>query len=122
MKPATGSLQFNDAGLAKGTTLVANSDNRLRLVSDSEARLRSIIASLEENRVALLESANSEAADILSIAILQLQMRLHRIADSELKALCQTMQLQETPQIKKSDEFAVKDGRVNGRGSRWPLK
>ncbi len=82
--------------------------------------MRSIIANLEENRVALIESANPEAAQILSIAILQLQMRLHRIADSELKALCETMQFQETQRTKKSDDLAVKDGRVNGRGSRWP--
>ena len=46
---------------------VANSDNRLRLVSDSEAHLRSIIATLEENRAALVESSNLEAAQILAV-------------------------------------------------------
>jgi hypothetical protein len=74
---------------------VNNSNNRLRLVSDSEAHLRSIIATLEENRAALVKRANLEAAQILAIAILQLRMRLHGIDGSELKAFCQALQLHE---------------------------
>jgi hypothetical protein len=81
--------------LARGTTLVANSDNRLRLVSDSDARLRSIIATLEQSRAELVESANSEAAQILAMAILQLRMRLHGVAASELDVLCDGVLLQE---------------------------
>ena len=94
---------------------MANSNNRLRLVSDSDARLRSIIASIEENRVALTESASPEAAQLLTMAILQLRMRLHRVADSELKALCQALQCQEAQRPKKSD-----DRPLTGRGPRWP--
>jgi hypothetical protein len=108
------------AGSAGGTTLVANSNNRLRLVSDSDARLRSIIANIEENRVALAESASPEAAQLLTMAILQLRMRLHRIADSEFKALCHAMQRQEALRSKKSDDLTSKDRRFTGRGPRWP--
>src|SRR5436305_1796895 len=50
--------------ICKGNLQVTNSDNRLRLVSDSEAHVRSIIATLEENRAALIESCNLEAAHI----------------------------------------------------------
>jgi hypothetical protein len=122
-------------GLAGGTTLVANSDNRLRLVSDSDAHLRSIIATLEQSRAALIESANAEAAQILSVAILQLRMRLHRIADAELKDLCQAVLVQEAERSKKSEDPvskdlvskdlvskdpAAKDRHFTGRGSRWP--
>jgi signal transduction histidine kinase len=99
---------------------VANSDNRLRLVSDAETHLLSVIANLEENRAALVQSANPEAAQILAVAILQLRMRLHRVADSELKALCQAVQLQEADRARKADELASKDKRLTGRGSRWP--
>jgi hypothetical protein len=95
MKRMIGSPRFNYAGLARGTTLVANSNNRLRLVSDSDARLRSIIATLEESRAELVESANPEAAQILAVAILQLRIRLHGIADSELNVLCDGVLLQE---------------------------
>jgi signal transduction histidine kinase len=98
---------------------VTNLDNRLRLVSDSEAHLRSLIATLEENRAVLIESANAEAAQILAVAILQLRMRLHRIADSELKDLCQAVLVQEAGR-KKSEDAAAKDRHFTGRDSRWP--
>ena len=99
---------------------VTNSDNRLRLVSDSEAHLRSIIATLEENRTALVESSNQEAAQILAIAILQLRMRLHGIDGSELKAFCQAMQLHEADKARKAAELTAKDRSVTKRGARWP--
>jgi hypothetical protein len=53
--------------------------------------LRSVITSLEECHVALADGVNRDAAQLLAMAILQLRMRLHQIADSELKALCDAM-------------------------------
>lgn len=97
---------------------MANSDNRLRLVSDSDVRLRSIIATLEKSRAELAESANSEAAQILDVAILQLRMRLYRIAASELDVLCDGVLLQEAERSKKSDE--LNNGNAAGRRSRRP--
>ena len=108
------------ARLGKGTLPVINSNSRLRLVSDSEAHLRSIIATLDENRAALVESANLEAAQILSVAILQLRMQLHGIDGSELKAFCQAMQLHEADRSRKAAELTAKDRPVTKRGSRWP--
>jgi hypothetical protein len=99
---------------------VTNSDNRLRLVSDSEAHLSSIIATIEENRAALVESSNLEAAQILAIAILQLRMRLHGIDGSELKDFCQAMQLHEADRAKKAAELVSKDRSFTKRHSRWP--
>jgi hypothetical protein len=109
---------LNHAGLARGTTLVANSNNRLRLVSDSDARLRSIIATLEESRAELAESANSEAAQILDVAILQLRMRLYGIAASELDVLCDGVLLQEAERSRKSGD--LNNGSVVGHRSRRP--
>jgi hypothetical protein len=97
---------------------VARSDNRLRLVSDSDERLRSIIATLEESRTGLVESAVPEAAQILAVAILQLRMRLHRVADSDLKNLCDSVLIREAERVKKPDNPASKAGRITGRG--WP--
>jgi hypothetical protein len=105
------------AGLGRGSA-VAN--NRLRLVSDSEAHLRSIIATLEENRAALVESSNLEAAQILAIAILQLRMQLHGIDASELNAFCQAVQLHEADRARKADGRAAKDRPVPRRDPRWP--
>src|SRR5436853_6097671 len=89
--------------ICKVNLQVTNSDNRLRLVSDSEAHVRSIIATLEENRAALIESCNLEAAHILAIAILQLRMRLHGIDSSDLKAFCQFLQLHEAERDRVTD-------------------
>jgi hypothetical protein len=60
-------------------------------VANSEARLHSILAKLEECRAGLLASTSRETAELVSVAILELRMKLHRIADSELKALCDAM-------------------------------
>jgi hypothetical protein len=90
------------------------------LVSDSEAHLRSIIATLEENRAALVESSNLEAAQILAIAILQLRMRVHGIDGSELKAFCKTVQLHEADRARKADLKAAKDRPFARRDTRWP--
>jgi hypothetical protein len=53
--------------------------------------LRSILATLEECRAALVASGNRETAQLVSVAILELRIKLNRIADSELKALCDAM-------------------------------
>jgi hypothetical protein len=60
-------------------------------VANSEERLHSILATLEECRAGLVESASLQAAQLLSVTILELRMKLNRIADLELKALCDAM-------------------------------
>ena len=99
---------------------MTNSDNRLRLVSNSEAQLRSIIATLEENRAALVESSNLEAAQILAVAILQLRMQLHGIDGSELKAFCQAVQVHEAERARKTGDLPARDRFSTRAASRWP--
>jgi len=65
-------------------------------VANSE-RLHSVLASLEDCRAVLLDSSDRETALLVSVAALDLRMKLHRIADSELKALCDAMSRQEVP-------------------------
>jgi hypothetical protein len=60
-------------------------------VANSEERLDLILATLERCRAGLIDSANRDTAQLLSVAILDLRMKLNRIADSELKALCDAM-------------------------------
>ena len=57
----------------------------------SEERLLSLLATLEECRAFLMDKASQETARLLSLAILELRMELHRVTDSELKALCDLM-------------------------------
>jgi hypothetical protein len=60
-------------------------------VASSEQGLQSLLATLEQCRTALAASANRETAQLVSVAILQLRMKINRIAESELKALCDAM-------------------------------
>jgi hypothetical protein len=83
MKRPTGSDRLYLASSVTEKTLVAN----------SEERLHSILATLEQCRAGLIGSANRDTAQLVSVAILELRMKLNRIADSELKALCDAMLL-----------------------------
>ncbi len=55
--------------------------------ASSEARLLSLLATLEQCR-ASLDQVGSAAAGLLSLAMLELRLELHRVTESELKALC----------------------------------
>jgi hypothetical protein len=81
MKPPIGSPQLYLASSLTEQTLVAN----------SEQRLHSVLATLEECRAALIASSDRDTALLVSVAILELRMKLNRVADAELKALCEAM-------------------------------
>ena len=70
---------------------LASSVTEKTLVANSEARLHTILATLEECRAGLIAGGSGETAGLVSVAILELRMKLHRIGDSELKALCDEM-------------------------------
>jgi hypothetical protein len=70
---------------------LASSVSEKTLVANSEQRLQSVLATLEQCRAVLAESSNRETVQLLSVAILQLRMKLNQVEDSELKALCDAM-------------------------------
>jgi hypothetical protein len=53
--------------------------------------LHSVLETLEECRKVLGENRGRETAELLSIVILDLRMRLKGIANDELRALCDEM-------------------------------
>jgi hypothetical protein len=57
----------------------------------SDERLLSILEMLGECRAGLLADGNRDSAHLVSVAILDVRMRLHRIGDAELRALCDEM-------------------------------
>jgi hypothetical protein len=59
--------------------------------------LHSVLATLEQCRAALIERAELETAQLVSLAILQLRLKLNRISDAELKALCNAMTPEDGP-------------------------
>ncbi len=70
---------------------LATSETEVTPEARSEERLLSLLATLEECRAFLMEKGRSEAARLLSLAILELRMEIHRVTDAELKALCDLM-------------------------------
>jgi hypothetical protein len=56
-----------------------------------DGRLLAILEKLEECRALLLSGGNRDSAHLVSVAILDVRMRLHRIGDAELRALCDEM-------------------------------
>jgi hypothetical protein len=85
MKRVNGSPQLYLASSAAEKTQVV----------DSGKRLRTVIRSLEECQTLLAGSANRDAAQLVAMAILQLRMGLHHIADSDLRALCDAMTVEQ---------------------------
>ena len=81
MKKATRAPRFYLASSVTEKTLVAN----------SEERLNSILVTLEDCQAALAASGYRESAQLVSVAILELRIKLNRIDDSELKELCDSM-------------------------------
>jgi hypothetical protein len=75
-----------------GETILADElGNGKILVFDSDERLLPVLATLEECRAALARYGNPETAHLVAVAILDLRMKLNRITDAELKALCEEM-------------------------------
>jgi hypothetical protein len=68
--------------------------------------LHLILATLDECRAGLIDNAHRDTAQLVSVAILDLRMKLNRISESELKALCDAMLPDEAtadrPQVSRS--------------------
>jgi signal transduction histidine kinase len=87
MKRQTGSPQL----------YLASSVTEQARAASSEQRLQSIVTTLAECQAALVASGNRETAQLVSVAILQLRMKHNRIADADLKALCDAIVLADAP-------------------------
>ena len=57
-------------------------------MANSEERLHAVLATLEKCRATLVVGGDRDTAHLLSVAILELRIKLNQIDDSELKALC----------------------------------
>ena len=59
------------------------------MVANSDEQLLAILATLEQCRTALRRDGQLDTAELVSVAILDLRMKLNRIGDADLKALCE---------------------------------
>lgn len=71
---------------------LASSVTDKALVDNSERRLHEVVEKLEACRTVLDAGGDWEASQLVSVAILQIRMKLNRIADSDLKALCDAIE------------------------------
>src|ERR1700730_11523933 len=76
---------------------LASSVTEKTLVASPEQRLQTVLATLEQCRTVLIDSGNRESAQLLSVAVLGLRMKINRIRDSDLKALCDEMLAADEP-------------------------
>jgi hypothetical protein len=60
-------------------------------VINSNEQLLSVLATLEACRATLVASGDRETAQLVSVAVLELRMKLNAIDDEDLKALCDEM-------------------------------
>jgi hypothetical protein len=60
-------------------------------VLNSDEQLLAILIALEGCRTALAAAGNGDTAHLVSVAMLDLRMKLNRIGEVELKALCEEM-------------------------------
>lgn len=84
------------------------------LAANLEERLRTTLATLERCQASLANDAEHETADLLSVAILQLRMKLKGVTDTELKLLCEMQAAQEqarTPRNSKGTRRRRRCGR-----------
>lgn len=86
-------------------TPVANSDDQM---------LAAVLATLEQCRATLLAAGNKETAQLISVAVLELRMKLNRIGDADLKTLCDEMLHADKPE-------QLRDAKVQPGQRRRPL-
>ena len=84
------------------------------LAENSRERLRSALRTLELCQASLANDAEHDTADLQSLAILQLRMKLKGVTDSELKLLCEVQAAQEQAQASRSQK-APRGRRRRGR-------
>lgn len=60
-------------------------------MAHSDDQMLAVLATLEQCRAALLAAGNKETAQLISVAVLELRMKLNHIDDDDLKNLCDEM-------------------------------
>ena len=66
-------------------------------MANSDEQLIAVLATLEQCRAALAASGNRESAHLVSVAVLDLRMKLNRLSEEDLKSLCDEMVQADNP-------------------------
>jgi hypothetical protein len=85
-------------------------------VINSDEQLLSVLATLEACRATLVASGHRDTAQLVSVAVLELRMKLNGIDDAELKALCEQIVADEDASAER-----VRDSKSSSGPRRRPL-
>nr|WP_244423022.1 hypothetical protein [Bradyrhizobium sp. ORS 278] len=66
-------------------------------MANSDEQMFAVLASLEQCRATLVAAGNRESAHLISVAILDLRMKLNRLGEDDLKSLCDEMVQSDNP-------------------------
>ncbi len=80
-------------------------------VPNSDEQLLAVLAMLEECRSALTATGNRDSAHLVSVAALDVRMKLNRIGDAELKLLCEAMAAKEEAKAAPHESRPSSEGR-----------
>ena len=76
-------------------------------MANSDEQLLSILVALEKCRTELFAGNNRETAQLVSLAVLDIRMKLNGIGDTDLKALCDEMLAVDEPAQRSELKAAV---------------
>ena len=85
-------------------------------VINSNDQLLSVLATLEACRATLVASGDRDTAQLVSVAVLELRMKLNAIDDEDLKALCDEMVSDEVARTERA-----RDSKSSSAHRRRPL-
>jgi len=83
-------------------------------VANSDEQMLAVLTTLEQCRAALAASGNRESAHLVSVAVLDLRMKLNRLSEEDLKSLCDEMVQADNPD-------KLRDPKVQPGQRRQPL-
>ena len=89
-------------------------------MTSSDEQLLSVLATLEQCRTALRQARKDDTAQLVSMAILDLRMKLGHIGDAELKALCEQILLSNASDARSQRQRPRQCFRKSRSGCRTP--
>lgn len=66
-------------------------------MANSDEQMLAVLSTLEQCRATLIAAGNRETAQLVSVAVLELRMKLNHIDEEDLKSLCDEMLHDEHP-------------------------
>lgn len=83
-------------------------------MANTDEQMLAVLSTLEQCRAALIAAGNRDTAQLVSVAVLELRMKLNHVDDDDLKNLCDAMVHADHPE-------RLRDAKVQPGQRRQPL-